>query len=481
MLGCFDLAARQQKAHGNMSATSLVDEKNADASFTQLVQLHEQRRRCGLATVSTTVGPLIVSRQLWQRWALTQGRPIVSVLGDSTEQWLTQWVHALTRRGQLNREADHYVAKRIGRDETQPLQLVEKTLREIEQLLERAQLSDYGMEPDRLCRWLLQRRAAGEELTAEALVSHQIRCIQNESGHISCAFAQLLSIVAESRRPALILQLDPLPGHSSNGNSSEAAFLAARRTIAKVVELATRVPELTVGLMVEADHWDAYLQRTPSNFAQAVIRSHVIQHSAGDIPVENRCQQSSRQRPAMRPVRRLTPNDTVVARTNLHQPPQPSTPDRPTRNVNSPAPGVLTSSDPPDLAFAPTEPNSREEPEPWKSEAERVLFELLEASSDLAGLFTLNLNLDFKFGPRAAEVDLACPALRIAIEIDGYFHFQEPENYRRDRRKDLVLQHHGFLVIRFLADDVVSQMRRVLETIRFAVRTRRAEISCSNA
>ena len=32
------------------------------------------------------------------------------------------------------------------------------------------------------------------------------------------------------------------------------------------------------------------------------------------------------------------------------------------------------------------------------------------------------------------------PALSLAVEIDGYYHFQDPDAYRRDRRKDLELQ-----------------------------------------
>ncbi|MEI7892742.1 MAG: hypothetical protein WCI05_06600 [Myxococcales bacterium] len=46
----------------------------------------------------------------------------------------------------------------------------------------------------------------------------------------------------------------------------------------------------------------------------------------------------------------------------------------------------------------------------------------------------------------AAEVDLLAQELRIAVEIDGYYHFQGQAPYRRDRRKDFELQHRGYLV-----------------------------------
>ena len=48
----------------------------------------------------------------------------------------------------------------------------------------------------------------------------------------------------------------------------------------------------------------------------------------------------------------------------------------------------------------------------------------------------------------------------LAVEIDGYYHFQDADAYRRDRRKDLELQKRGFLVVRVLAEDVVRGSKR---------------------
>src|SRR5262249_39375224 len=87
-----------------------------------------------------------------------------------------------------------------------------------------------------------------------------------------------------------------------------------------------------------------------------------------------------------------------------------------------------------------------------------------------AGLFQLNTTLDFRFGPnRDIEVDLVAPSVNLAIEVDGYHHFQDPEAYRRDRRKDLELQKQGYLVVRVLADDVVERLEEMLDTIVAAV------------
>jgi very-short-patch-repair endonuclease len=87
-------------------------------------------------------------------------------------------------------------------------------------------------------------------------------------------------------------------------------------------------------------------------------------------------------------------------------------------------------------------------------------------------LFELNVKPGFDFAGRPAEIDLACLSKRIAVEIDGYHHFTDPAGYRRDRRKDVLLQKHGFFVLRFLAEDVVSEMEVICESIRAVVEWR---------
>jgi very-short-patch-repair endonuclease len=63
------------------------------------------------------------------------------------------------------------------------------------------------------------------------------------------------------------------------------------------------------------------------------------------------------------------------------------------------------------------------------------------------------------------EVDLLCPDARVTIELDGAQHLEGEEAYRRDRRKDLLLQENGYFVLRFLAADVGRCLDTVLDTI----------------
>ena len=116
-----------------------------------------------------------------------------------------------------------------------------------------------------------------------------------------------------------------------------------------------------------------------------------------------------------------------------------------------------------------------EEEEQARSAAEKFLYERLETLAATAGLFALNQRREFRHGPAPAEVDLLAQSLRLVVELDGsYFHLRDAECYRRDRRKDWELQRHGYLVLRFLSDDVVERLEEILDTILAAVESRRA-------
>jgi very-short-patch-repair endonuclease len=112
--------------------------------------------------------------------------------------------------------------------------------------------------------------------------------------------------------------------------------------------------------------------------------------------------------------------------------------------------------------------------DPARSQAERYLFERLQAHPETADLFELNgiLAVDGDWNG-SLEVDLLAHSVRVALEIDGFFHFQDLEAYRRDRRRDVLLQRAGYLIIRCLADDVVSRLEEIMHTIISAVRQRR--------
>ena len=113
-----------------------------------------------------------------------------------------------------------------------------------------------------------------------------------------------------------------------------------------------------------------------------------------------------------------------------------------------------------------------------RSLAELTLFEALEATPATAGRFQLNQRVTVRFGPGDAEVDLLSAEDGVAIEIDGYHHFADADHYRRDRRKDLLLQSRGYLVVRVLAEDVHHDPRAAVRMVceALAHRTRRGRL-----
>ena len=101
-----------------------------------------------------------------------------------------------------------------------------------------------------------------------------------------------------------------------------------------------------------------------------------------------------------------------------------------------------------------------------RSATEAFLYHRLETLPQTAGRFHLNAELPIPFdGWGRMEVDLLCADLRLAIELDGGHHFADPEAYRRDRRKDVLLQEHGYFVLRFLAEDLGKNLDNVLDAI----------------
>ncbi len=105
-----------------------------------------------------------------------------------------------------------------------------------------------------------------------------------------------------------------------------------------------------------------------------------------------------------------------------------------------------------------------------RSAAEAFLFHRLQSLQETEGLFQLNAKLPIPFDNWCEmEVDLYSAQLKLAIEIDGPQHLNDPAAYRRDRRKDALLQENGCHVLRFLAEDLSKQLDATLDAIHHAI------------
>ena len=101
-----------------------------------------------------------------------------------------------------------------------------------------------------------------------------------------------------------------------------------------------------------------------------------------------------------------------------------------------------------------------------RSATEAFFYRRLQFLAATAGRFCLNAELPIQFEASGRlEVDLLCAEARVVIELDGAQHLSDAEAYRRDRRKDALLQENGYFVLRFLAEDVSKQLDQILDTV----------------
>lgn len=101
-----------------------------------------------------------------------------------------------------------------------------------------------------------------------------------------------------------------------------------------------------------------------------------------------------------------------------------------------------------------------------RSASEAFLYRRLETLPETVGRFRLNAELPIPFDSRGMmEVDFLCANARLVIELDGAQHLANAEAYRRDRRKDALLQQDGYFVLRFLAEDAGKQLDHILDAV----------------
>ncbi len=232
----------------------------------------------------------------------------------------------------------------------------------------------------------------------------------------------------------LEIRKDDWPGIFFTATSME-DFASLAETITTI---AVRLPRLPLMIAVSADLWANYLDQAPESRAKTILRE-----GEWRIPIPNEAEIAQTLLDAG-----LSHPETFAQQMAAH--------DADSRLVEAAAVVVRATTPPPE---------SEADNDRARSAAERFLFDFLEMIPETSGRFSLNEKLDFDFGNRPAEVDLLCRDPKIALEIDGYFHFLEPTAYRRDRLKDYELQRRGFLVLRFLAEDVIPQMELIRDRI----------------
>lgn len=403
----------------------------APAMTARRLDRQDGRRRRGEPTLTVLSGPARASSDVLLRWAAGRGRSLVWLEPDRPEPaGIAQaWTGRLAAGRDLASEAIEWLERRLGRAAgSLGPSLRGMTPYEIGMFLDGVLPSISPAGAETACRWALRdaaergwRRSVGGPNAVAGELDHELGAGMAVSPCVHPRLRVLVAlgeIVPPERQPVLVL------AHPGRRPVDEpGAWPWVEHAARMLADLAFAQPRVMTCLALEPALLGAYLDRAAESRAKAMVRGSIV--TVPDAGVEERA---------------------IAAGLIL-----------------APAPGEATVSG-----------DGLEDDDRARSAAERLLFDRLEAMPETAGLFRLNETIDLAFGHnRKMEIDLAAPALTLAVEIDGYYHFQDPEAYRRDRRKDLELQKYGYLVVRVLAEDVLAAPGGAIETILGAIAFRR--------
>lgn len=399
------------------------------------LERHQRRREQGYPTLTVLAGPPGAALSPWRRWLDARGQALRISTSTTPKALLRDWMEALGRARSLTTDAAEHLGAAAGlRPGELPSRLKGKTTHERGVLLQALLPSLAPGDTSATCRALLELPQVVPNST-EPLDAVLAAC----EGDALRALGAVHALVPGGAAPALLVW-DP--------GTAEGWLEQAARVCARACE---GVPSLVVALQADRSGLEAYL-RGPESHTRALVREGRVELTAPS---------------AEELMRRLEAQGVRKARaleTPLRQLAADGIPDE-----------VLTRYGEAARKLEAAERES-ETTDGARSEAERFLYGVLDSLPATRGLFELNAKAEFLLRGRPVEVDFLSRRLRLAIEVDGYHHFRDAERYRRDRRKDLALQRHGYWVLRFLADDVVARFEEIRDTLLEVISIRRQDL-----
>jgi very-short-patch-repair endonuclease len=404
-----------------------------------LLERHRFRRLQSIPTVTVLCGPVGLGIYLWRTSNAQRAVPVVFARLPEPARIVVAWAVTLATHADFIEEAINWLGRSTGRtvDEWHA-RLSAMTLHDLGRLWQAEALDVRGDPAASICHWLLERYLLREPLNPETLVD-RLRAELFCSDEIGLDLMISLAYLVPTERLPAILLTPPKGGDLPQWLESCGRLLGS---------LVAAIPTLAAAIAAPASLVNTLLQLTPQSQWRALVREGTILVGGLDesalrqhltkVGVDATRLEASLQRLATEGVSEELAASFADAARHLQQRETPEKEDR------------------------------------ARSAAERFLWERLESLPETTGLFALNQPLAFRHGHIAAEADLLAADLKLVIELDGsYFHLHDPDAYRRDRRKDWQLQRHGYLVLRFLADDVVERLEEILNTILAAIEFRR--------
>jgi very-short-patch-repair endonuclease len=399
------------------------------ASRIARLALHQSQRFQAIPTLSVLQGKAIAARQLWTQWSKQTDRSTGVGVYTSIATLLETWLAALAQHDDLRSRILQNVAALAHRSEAELSAWLAHTSDYQRQLFWQ-QLAPLSEDTERL-------RAILDWLPAFPSPEPQTKPLAlADSSMVLASFAAVARLFPQSVVPGLLVLLPE--------DDQAAVALTA------LTQLVEAVPQIPVALALTVAQVQYLLNELPESRAKAMLRSGLI-----DVPsteLGNIRQQLSD----------LNLDDERI-QSLLHL-----------AETHGTTPDVLDTAL--TLLDPAHQPETAEAADVYRSQAEWFLAQYLEAKPTTTGRFQVNARLDIDFGGRPMEVDFLDVAAKIVIELDGHYHFQSLDNYRRDRHKDRLLQQQGFLVLRFLSEDVVRDLEGILDAVDQALATRSSSV-----
>jgi very-short-patch-repair endonuclease len=402
---------------------------------------HQLRREQGIATVSVLAGPPVLGVRAWRDWAKVRGWGI-AICGNPDREvvkhcWVSEWL----RRTDPVDAAIQFIARRLGMDELElQSRILARSKAELLLFFNSSGLSESRAEAERLACQLI---TMDETNPQDWLLSNESLMLFSDDERPWIGLVASLLAFTPVRAPTLILSLS----EDQAGNTSPDEL---DKTAEFLYGISFQVPKLPIAWALPEKRYLSYLAACKESRSKATCRETTVRiDSSGEDEILRVL--GSLNFPDLESlegsIKRIASDgaDHSLIQSFIDA----------VKKRDVAASGEFAASE---LA---------------RSAAEAFLYERLDSMLETAGLFELNYQMDFLFGHRMMEVDLVSLRYKLAIEIDGYFHFVDNEKYRRDRKKDFLLQKEGYLVLRFLAEDIVTRLEEILDAILAALSLRR--------
>jgi len=399
---------------------------NVPTPVRTLLDWHQTRRVGGIPTVTTLAGPVNLAVRVWRGWATSRPVSVVRTahnLNDLATAWASDALSICSGRDR----ARAWLARITNRPVATVVRDTERATRyDLDTLWRSLPLDPTG--PTARAALLLLAAHAADIPPDSAEFARELSEGERTAGPLD-VFRGLIGLCPEDPWPALLVA----PG-------AEASSDWFVRVISLLEVVATAVPELPIAIAISQTACEAV---DASSRAGAIAREGFVAvtglakseleaqlREAGIVPL-----------PSAATLSRLVADGLTdeVARAFVAA----------ARAVHNPTPADIESD--------------------FRSVHEQFLFEQLESLPETAGVFRPNAALPFHHGHKAAEADLLAERLKLVVEVDGGYYHLNQQQYRRDRRKDVLYQRHGYFVLRFLAEDVVDDLESILATILDAV------------